>query len=187
MDATWFSLPRMRDRYCALLDRIEMYSQIGISAKQLEAECWEIRKTAFQVLAGLRDEGELVKTAASVFGWTLEQLDSKALRDWLCKSEQTPVVSTVHHRLGEQGLWHTPDRHVPEKQQLPAYIQNTAHALMRDHGMDESQAIATAINAVKSWAAGEAFGGHVKVTDEVRQAAQNAIKEWEDLKASHHG
>ena len=100
------------------------------------------------------------------------------------KSAQTPVVSTEHHPLGEQGLWHTPDRHVSAPQQLPAYVQNTARALMRDQDMDESQAIATAINAVKEWAAGRAFGGHVTVTDEVRQAAQHALREWEDLRAS---
>ena len=102
------------------------------------------------------------------------------------KSPQTPVVSTVHHPLGTEGLWHTPDRHVSAAQQLPAYIQNTARALMRDQDMDESQAIATAVNAVKEWAAGRAFGGHVKVTDEVRQAAQQALREWEQLRASHH-
>jgi hypothetical protein len=103
------------------------------------------------------------------------------------KSEQTPVVSTVHHRLGNEGLWHTPDKHTPERQQLPAYVQNTARALMRDSDMDESQAIATAINAIKEWAAGRAFGGHVKVTEEVRQAAQRALDEWEALRHSHDG
>jgi hypothetical protein len=102
------------------------------------------------------------------------------------KSAQTPVVSTVHHPLGTQGLWHTPSRKVPAKQQLPAYFQNTARALMRTQGMDESQAIATAINAVKAWAQGHAFGGKVKVTPEVRRAAQAALDEWEKLKASHH-
>jgi hypothetical protein len=104
----------------------------------------------------------------------------------LLKSEQTPVVSTVHHPLGHEGLWHTPDKHVPEQQQLPAYIQNTALALERDQGMERSRAIATAINAVKEWAQGRAFGGHVKVTPEVQQAARRVLKEWEDLKGSHH-
>jgi hypothetical protein len=102
------------------------------------------------------------------------------------KSAQTPVVSTEHHPLGEQGLWHTPDRHVSAAQQLPAYFQNTARALMRDHGMGESEAIATAINAAKEWAAGRAFGGKVPVTPEVRQAAQRALTEWEHLKETHH-
>jgi hypothetical protein len=186
MYVSWFSLPQMRDRYCALLDRIEMYKAIGINTKNLEAECWEIRKEAFSILVKLRTDGQDVTIAANSFGWSVNQLDSDALRSWLCKSEETPVVSTQHHPLGQEGLWHTPSKKVPEKQQLPAYIQNTARALMRDQGMDESQAIATAINAVKSWAAGTAFGGHVKVTDEVKEAARRAMKEWEDLKASHH-
>jgi hypothetical protein len=71
-------------------------------------------------------------------------------------------------------------------QQLPAYIQNVARALMRDQGIGESQAIATAINAVKEWARGRAFGGKVKVTRQVREAAQRAIDEWEKLRATHH-
>ena len=185
-DATWLSLPQMRDKYCYLLDRIEMYKSVKIDTRTLEAECWETRREAYRILVKAKDDGNDVSVAANTFGWSLRQLDDQVLRDWLCKSEQTPVVSTQHHPLGQEGLWHTPSKKVPEKQQLPAYVQNTARALMRDQGMDESQAIATAINAVKSWAAGEAFGGHVKVTEEVRQAAQNALKEWEDLKASHH-
>ena len=56
---------------------------------------------------------------------------------------------------------------------------------MRDQGMEESEAIATAINSIKAWANGTAFGGRVHVTDEVRQAAQAALKEWESLRASH--
>lgn len=103
------------------------------------------------------------------------------------KSAQTAAVSTQHNPLGTRGLWHTPSKKVPELQQLPAYIQNTARALIRDHGLGESEAIATAVNAVKEWASGRAFGGKVKVTDEVRQAAQNAVSEWEKLKQSHHG
>ena len=75
-------------------------------------------------------------------------------------------------RSARDSLWHTPDRHVPTAQRLPAYVENTALALQRDQGMGESEAIATAINAVKEWAAGRAFGGHVKVTPEVQQAAQ---------------
>ena len=103
------------------------------------------------------------------------------------KSAETPVVSTQHHPLGHEGLWHTPDRHVATMQQLPAYHQNTARALMRDQGMGESQAIATAINAIREWRHGTAFGGKVKVTPEVQEAAARADDEWERLKESHHG
>ena len=93
----------------------------------------------------------------------------------------------MHHPLGHEGLWHTPDRHVSTMQQLPAYFQNTARALMRDEGMERKRAIATAINAVKEWAAGRAFGGKVKVTPEVQAAARRALAEWSALRASHDG
>lgn len=47
--------------------------------------------------------------------------------------------------------------------------------------MDESQAIATAIAAVKRWAKGK---GHVH--PEVVTASQAALAEWEHLKSTHH-
>jgi ADP-ribose pyrophosphatase YjhB (NUDIX family) len=102
------------------------------------------------------------------------------------KSAETPRVSTEHHPLGTEGLWHTPSKKVPETQQLPAYIQNIARALMRDEDMEESRAIATAVNAVKRWARGELDWGKRKVTPEVRSAAQRALAEWEHLRATHH-
>lgn len=102
------------------------------------------------------------------------------------KSERTPIVSTQHNPLGHDGLWHTPDRHVATMQQLPAYVQNTARAIAREHGGTPEAAIPEAIAAVKAWAAGHAFGGKVKVTEEVRAAAQAALDEWSRLKASHH-
>lgn len=104
----------------------------------------------------------------------------------LVKSPETPVVSTVHHPLGTEGLWHTPSKKVPEVQQLPAYIQNVARALMRDQGMGEQQAIATAVNAIKRWARGDLGWGKHKITPEVAEAARRALGEWEALRASHH-
>jgi len=100
------------------------------------------------------------------------------------KSERTPYVSTVHNPVGHESLWHTPDVHVGSVQQLPAYMQNTAHALMRE-GHGEQSAIAMAVASVKAWAAGHAFGGKVRVTPEVQAAAQRALREWERLKMSH--
>jgi hypothetical protein len=38
------------------------------------------------------------------------------------KSELTPALSTQHNPLGTRGLWHTPSKKVPERQQLPAYL-----------------------------------------------------------------
>lgn len=104
----------------------------------------------------------------------------------LLKSEQTPVASTVHHPLGEHGLWHTPSKKVPERQSLPAYFQNTARAIARRDGGDPEDKIGEAVAAVREWSEGTAFGGRVKVTDEVRAAARRAMAEWEALRASHH-
>jgi hypothetical protein len=90
------------------------------------------------------------------------------------KSAKTPELSTVHRPLGTHGLWGR------KTDQLPAYIQNIAHAMLRD-GHDESSAIALAVGAVKRWAGG---GDHV--TPEVQAAAGKALAEWEKLRAEHH-
>ena len=100
------------------------------------------------------------------------------------KSADTPRLESTPHPLGPNGLWHTPDRHSPDKQKLPNYIEHIAAALMRG-GMDESQAIATAINSVRRWARGDLGERHGHVHPEVRAAAARAVQEWEDLKASH--
>ena len=88
-------------------------------------------------------------------------------------SKQTAALSSTHHPLGTHGLWG--DRHI----QLPSYIQNIAHALIRA-GHSESSAIAIAIATVKRWASGRG-----KVSPEVRAAAAKALAEWEKLKATH--
>lgn len=104
----------------------------------------------------------------------------------LQKSAETPRLEATPFLLGPEGLWHTPDRHVGHKQKLPNYIENIAHALMRDQSMDEQQAIATAINAIKRWAKGDLRWGKRRITPEVVAASKRALKEWNDLKASHH-
>lgn len=96
------------------------------------------------------------------------------------KSARTPELSTVHAPIGHEGVWHS--KHPP--MQLPAYIQNVRNALMRD-GHDEQSAHALAVNAVKEWAQGHAFGGKVKVTPTVQAAARRAVAEWEKLRRDH--
>ena len=97
------------------------------------------------------------------------------------KSAQTPALEATPDPLGPDGLWGTPSKKIPVKQKLPNYIEHIADALMRDQGMDESAAIATAINAVRRWARGRG-----DVTPEVRAASQRAVAEWEKLKETHH-
>jgi hypothetical protein len=90
------------------------------------------------------------------------------------KSAETSELSTVHRPLGTHGLWHD------KEAQLPAYIQNIAHAMIRD-GHDESGAIQLAVGAVQRWARGEG-----NVTPEVQAAAAGALADWERLKAEHN-
>lgn len=101
------------------------------------------------------------------------------------KSAETPSLMATPDILGPEGLWHTPDRHVPGKQKLPNYIEHIADALMRA-GHPEQQAIAFAVNAVKRWARGELGWGKAKITPEVQAAAQKTLEEWNKLKESHH-
>jgi 2'-5' RNA ligase len=104
------------------------------------------------------------------------------------KSAATPYLSTVHHPLGHEGLWHTPSKKVPERQQLPAYVQNIAAAIERDHGVPESEAIAMAVAAVERWRHGNLeWGPHRHVTPEVAAASERTHEEWEHLRATHDG
>jgi hypothetical protein len=96
---------------------------------------------------------------------------------------QTPIVSTVHHPFGSPtgpGLWNV------KGMQLPAYIQNVAHALIRSGAaVDEGRAIEMAVGVVKNWAAGHDGHGHT-VSADVQAAATRAIAEWEAERARAH-
>lgn len=65
---------------------------------------------------------------------------------------------------------------------LGDYVHAIAHALQRERGLSESASIATAISAIKHWAAG---GGNV--TAATRARAAKAVAHWEALKAAAHG
>lgn len=104
----------------------------------------------------------------------------------LSKSARTPVLEATPRILGPNGLWHTPDRHIGQRQKLPDYIEQVAGALIDQQGMDEQQAIATAINAIKRWAKGKLGWGRHKITPEVIEASRRALAEWDELKRTHH-
>lgn len=185
-------LARMHSDYYEKLDQIELYSRVstaGAVVKQLQGDCWELRKSAYRILAKLHDAGWLLTgDAALPFGWDVTHLQDESLRSWLLpKSAETPELESTPFQLGPNGLWHTPNKKVPQKEKLPNYIEHIAHALMRDQGMEESQAIATAINAVKRWAKGDLHWGHGHVHPEVQQASQRALEEWEKLREEHSG
>jgi hypothetical protein len=93
------------------------------------------------------------------------------------ESAKTAGYAVTPHPFGKPGgpgLW----KH--KGLMLPSYIQNLAHGIQKG-GKSESTSIATAIAAVKRWAAG---GGDVH--PEVRAAAAAALAQWEALKAGAH-
>ena len=104
----------------------------------------------------------------------------------LGKSARTPMLEVTPRILGPHGLWHTPSKKVPFKQKLPDYLEQVAGALMDQRGMSESEAIATAVNALKRWAKGNLGWGKHKITREVIEASREALRQWEALRASHH-
>ena len=67
----------------------------------------------------------------------------------------------------------------PREKQLSRITFSTSPMPWNVRGMEESQAIATAINAVKRWAQGDLHWGNGKVTPEVQAASQRALDEWE--------
>lgn len=99
------------------------------------------------------------------------------------RTAETPVVSTVHNPFGSPagpGLFRV------KGLQLPAYIQNVAHAFTRS-GLPESEAIRRAVGVVQDWAAGRTPNGKGHVHPDVQAAALKAIAEWEAAKAAAHG
>lgn len=99
------------------------------------------------------------------------------------RTAETPVASTVHHPFGSPsgpGLFHV------KGLQLPAYIQNFAHAFVRQ-GLSESEAIERAVGVVEDLAAGRTPNGKGHVHPDVQAAAAKAVAEWEAAKAAAHG
>lgn len=74
---------------------------------------------------------------------------------------------------------------VTERGGLPDFVRAVAHALIRDQGVDESQAIQMAVGAMKDWAAGKGNRWmHNKVTPETQAKAAEALAQWEAMKGS---
>lgn len=94
-------------------------------------------------------------------------------------SAKTGALASTPHPFGKPGgpgLWHQ------KGMELPPYIQNIAHALLRTgRAKDLGQAIAIARGATKRWAAG---GGHVH--PEVRAASAATSADWDAKRARAH-
>jgi hypothetical protein len=108
----------------------------------------------------------------------------RTMRRILDFTAQTATASTVHHPFGSPsgpGLWHK------KGMELPAYIQNVAHALIRNgRAAGESDAIHKAVGIVQDWARGRSPNGKGKISPQVQDAAAKAIAEWEAKRAQAH-
>lgn len=93
-------------------------------------------------------------------------------------SAETAALAVTPHPLGKPG---GPGLFGDRSLSLPPYVQNIAHSLMTERGMDKSKAIQVALGTVKNWAAGQ---GNVR--PEVRAAATAAVAAWESAKAKAH-
>ena len=63
---------------------------------------------------------------------------------------------------------------------LPPHVRAVAHALMREKGMDESQAIATALNAERRW------GRAKRAKPQTKTNAAASLARWEAMRAESH-
>jgi hypothetical protein len=93
-------------------------------------------------------------------------------------SAQTARLASVPHPLGKPGgpgLWGV------EGMELPAYVQNIAHALLRTgRAKTKSQAIAIARAATKRWQRGK------NTSPEVRAASSASDAQWRAKQATAH-
>ena len=126
----------------------------------------------------LAETVEQRKTARTSEEFTRARARETVLREWIAldESAKTAGYSVTPSPFSTS----TTSNWVARAGGLPAYITNIAKAMVRS-GTSESTAIATAIAAVKRWAAG---GGNVH--PEVRAAAAKAVAEWEAKRAAAH-
>lgn len=110
--------------------------------------------------------GERMQGAAVAVGMAVEM------------SAQTGALASTPHPFGKPGgpgLWGV------KGMELPPYVQNIAHALLREgRAKDEGQAIAMARAATKRWLHGR------NVHPEVRAAAAGADADWRAKQAVAH-
>jgi len=91
VNTDWLSLPYLRSQYLGKVQQLELLQAVenpdnpSRAQQKLTEECWEMRKNAYRILA--KSVGEqfdaAIERESLPFGWSLEQLTSDILRDWL--------------------------------------------------------------------------------------------------------
>jgi hypothetical protein len=95
MDADWLSLPYMRSHYLSTVQELELLQAVeprdnpSRAQQKLAGECWTMRRDAYRILAKAVGEqfDAAIEREAAPFGWSMEQLTSDILREWLLRDE----------------------------------------------------------------------------------------------------
>ncbi len=100
MNADWLSLPSMRAHYLGTVQQLELLQAVeskpSKAQEKLAAECWSMRRDAYRILAKAVGEqpGAAVERESLPFGWSLEQLTSGILREWLLHDDPMLYIIT---------------------------------------------------------------------------------------------
>lgn len=95
MNADWLSLPYMRSQYLNKVQQLELLQAVenpdhpSKASQKLAAECWTMRRDAYKILASAIGEQQdaVIERESLPFGWSLEQLTSDILREWLLRNQ----------------------------------------------------------------------------------------------------
>lgn len=91
MNTDWLSLPSMRAHYLSTVQQLEMLQAVenpdvpSTAQAKLASDCWVMRRNAYRILAkaiGNMPDAAVERESAP-FGWSMEQLTSDILREWL--------------------------------------------------------------------------------------------------------
>lgn len=89
MNSDWLALPYMRAQYQKSMQQYEMLQMVetvpSAAQDRLKSELWTIKLNVYRILAKAvgTEPDEAVEREAAPFGWSLEQLTSEILREWL--------------------------------------------------------------------------------------------------------
>jgi hypothetical protein len=129
-------------------------------------------------LQQLHDAARKIRTSAVYDPAYTHGMEKEVYGQAVTMSADTGRLATTPHPFGKPGgpgLWGV------KGMELPPYVQNIAHALLRTgRAKDEGQAIAMARAATKRWLHGK------NVHPEVRAAAAGADADWRAKQATAH-
>jgi hypothetical protein len=159
-----YSDPNFAARLNAAADKLDLlHTGQGLAAQPKRTRVFEARTVAARSYAR---KSRTIQAANQELGRRILEL-----------SAQTPALATTPHPFGKPGgpgLWHQ------KGMELPPYIQNIAHAILRQgRARDLSHAIAIAKASTAKWA-------NTSKHAEVRSASQATNTDWDAKRAIAH-